>query len=99
MKKIINKPEDVVLEMCKGMVLAHPELNLIEKYIQDPEEYHYDLFKVLIRHVVHLVKIYKKITGTELKACDYSFQLEKDFFLDLLARFGFKAKISTGRIK
>lgn len=32
MKKIINKPEDVVLEMCKGMVLAHPELNLIEKY-------------------------------------------------------------------
>ncbi|MED4286470.1 dihydroxyacetone kinase subunit DhaK [Priestia megaterium] len=32
MKKIINRPEDVVLEMCKGMVLAHPELNLIEKY-------------------------------------------------------------------
>ncbi|MFP8641252.1 dihydroxyacetone kinase subunit DhaK [Priestia aryabhattai] len=32
MKKIINKPEDVVLEMCKGMILAHPELNLIEKY-------------------------------------------------------------------
>ncbi|MCM3194815.1 dihydroxyacetone kinase subunit DhaK [Priestia megaterium] len=32
MKKIINKPEDVVLQMCKGMVLAHPELNLIEKY-------------------------------------------------------------------
>ncbi|WP_176344257.1 dihydroxyacetone kinase subunit DhaK [Priestia aryabhattai] len=32
MKKIINKPENVVLEMCKGMVLAHPELNLIEKY-------------------------------------------------------------------
>jgi len=32
MKKIINKPEDVVLEMCKGMVLAHPELSLIEKY-------------------------------------------------------------------
>ncbi|MEH7294122.1 dihydroxyacetone kinase subunit DhaK [Priestia megaterium] len=32
MKKIINKPEDVVLEMCKGMVLAHTELNLIEKY-------------------------------------------------------------------
>ncbi|WP_195694774.1 dihydroxyacetone kinase subunit DhaK [Priestia megaterium] len=32
MKKIINKPEDVVLEMCKGVVLAHPELNLIEKY-------------------------------------------------------------------
>ncbi|MEH7563123.1 dihydroxyacetone kinase subunit DhaK [Priestia megaterium] len=32
MKKIINKPEDVLLEMCKGMVLAHTELNLIEKY-------------------------------------------------------------------
>lgn len=32
MKKIINKPEDVILEMCKGMVLAHPELSLIEKY-------------------------------------------------------------------
>ncbi|PEI54991.1 dihydroxyacetone kinase subunit DhaK [Priestia aryabhattai] len=32
MKKIINKPENVVIEMCKGMVLAHPELNLIEKY-------------------------------------------------------------------
>ncbi|WP_081213957.1 dihydroxyacetone kinase subunit DhaK [Priestia aryabhattai] len=32
MKKIINKPEDVVLEMCKGMVLAHQELSLIEKY-------------------------------------------------------------------
>lgn len=26
MKKIINRPEDVVLEMCKGIVLAHPEL-------------------------------------------------------------------------
>lgn len=32
MKKIINSPEDVVREMCKGIVLAHPELDLIEKY-------------------------------------------------------------------
>lgn len=32
MKKIINKPETVVLEMCKGIVMAHPELELIPKY-------------------------------------------------------------------
>ncbi|SDM84143.1 dihydroxyacetone kinase subunit DhaK [Bacillus sp. OK048] len=32
MKKIINRPEDVVREMCKGIVLAHPELDLLEKY-------------------------------------------------------------------
>ena len=32
MKKIINKPEGVVLEMCNGIVKAHPELELIEKY-------------------------------------------------------------------
>lgn len=32
MKKIINNPEDVVREMCKGIVLAHPELDLIDKY-------------------------------------------------------------------
>lgn len=32
MKKIINRPEDVVREMCKGIVLAHPELDLIGKY-------------------------------------------------------------------
>ncbi|WP_071392777.1 dihydroxyacetone kinase subunit DhaK [Bacillus tuaregi] len=32
MKKIINKPEDVVREMCKGIVLAHPELELLDKY-------------------------------------------------------------------
>jgi dihydroxyacetone kinase len=32
MKKIINKPENVVTEMCRGMVLAHPELEFIEKY-------------------------------------------------------------------
>lgn len=32
MKKIINRAEDVVKEMCAGMVLAHPELELLKKY-------------------------------------------------------------------
>lgn len=32
MKKIINKPEDIVLEMCNGIVMANPELELINKY-------------------------------------------------------------------
>ena len=32
MKKIINRSEDVVIEMCKGIVLAHPELRLNEKH-------------------------------------------------------------------
>jgi len=32
MKKIINTPETVVIEMCKGIVKAHPELDFIEKY-------------------------------------------------------------------
>lgn len=32
MKKIINTPETVVREMCRGIVLAHPELELIPKY-------------------------------------------------------------------
>ncbi len=32
MKKLINKVEDVVIEMCKGIVKAHPELSLNEKY-------------------------------------------------------------------
>lgn len=32
MKKIINRPEDVVNEMCSGIVLAHPELKLNSKY-------------------------------------------------------------------
>ncbi|WP_458118988.1 dihydroxyacetone kinase subunit DhaK [Paenibacillus sp. Z6-24] len=32
MKKVMNKAEDMVLEMAKGMVLAHPELELIPKY-------------------------------------------------------------------
>ena len=32
MKKIINAPENVVNEMCKGMVRAHPELEYDEHY-------------------------------------------------------------------
>lgn len=32
MKKIINRPDNVVLEMCHGLVLAHPELELLKKY-------------------------------------------------------------------
>ncbi|HIU75106.1 MAG TPA: dihydroxyacetone kinase subunit DhaK [Candidatus Pelethocola excrementipullorum] len=32
MKKIINKPEDVVTEMCKGMALAHRELVFADDY-------------------------------------------------------------------
>lgn len=32
MKKIINKPETVVMEMCNGMTIAHPELEFIRKY-------------------------------------------------------------------
>ncbi|BCG59741.1 dihydroxyacetone kinase subunit DhaK [Paenibacillus sp. URB8-2] len=32
MKKIMNKPETLVMEMCNGMVIAHPELELIRKY-------------------------------------------------------------------
>lgn len=32
MKKIINQPERVVPEMCAGIVLAHPELELDPKY-------------------------------------------------------------------
>lgn len=32
MKKIINKPENVVMEMCNGIALAHPELEFIKKY-------------------------------------------------------------------
>ncbi|PEA84507.1 dihydroxyacetone kinase [Bacillus pseudomycoides] len=31
MKKIINKPETLVMEMCNGMVMAHPELELLKK--------------------------------------------------------------------
>jgi dihydroxyacetone kinase len=32
MKKIINKPENVVVEMCNGMVMSYPELEFIKKY-------------------------------------------------------------------
>ncbi len=32
MKKIINTPETFVVEMCKGIVKAHPEIQLLEKY-------------------------------------------------------------------
>ena len=32
MKKIINKPEHLVYEMCKGIELAHHELEFVEKY-------------------------------------------------------------------
>ncbi|MRN54683.1 dihydroxyacetone kinase subunit DhaK [Paenibacillus monticola] len=32
MKKIINKTEDIVIEMCNGMVMAHPELEFVKKY-------------------------------------------------------------------
>ena len=32
MKKLMNKAENLVMEMCHGIVLAHPELELNEKY-------------------------------------------------------------------
>ncbi|MBN1037549.1 dihydroxyacetone kinase subunit DhaK [Clostridium sp. ZS1] len=32
MKKIINKPENVVMEMCNGIAMAHPELEFVRKY-------------------------------------------------------------------
>ena len=32
MKKIMNRPETLVEEMCSGMALAHPELEVIRKY-------------------------------------------------------------------
>lgn len=32
MKKIMNDPQTVVAEMCNGMVLAHPELEMLPKY-------------------------------------------------------------------
>ncbi|MGB4033679.1 MAG: dihydroxyacetone kinase subunit DhaK [Christensenellales bacterium] len=32
MKKIINTPENVVIEMCKGIAKAHPEVEFIEKF-------------------------------------------------------------------
>lgn len=32
MKKMINKPETVVMEMCNGIAMAHPELEFLKKY-------------------------------------------------------------------
>jgi dihydroxyacetone kinase DhaK subunit len=32
MKKIINTPETFVVQMCKGIAKAHPELQFVEKY-------------------------------------------------------------------
>lgn len=32
MKKIINKPETLVSEMCSGLAIAHPELEFMKKY-------------------------------------------------------------------
>lgn len=32
MKKLINRPETVVMEMCNGIAMAHPELEFVKKY-------------------------------------------------------------------
>ena len=32
MKKFMNQPEHMVMEMCNGLVLAHPELEFLKKY-------------------------------------------------------------------
>ncbi len=32
MKKIMNTPETYVMDMCRGIALAHPELEFVEKY-------------------------------------------------------------------
>lgn len=32
MKKIMNKAENVVMEMCNGIAMAHPELEFVRKY-------------------------------------------------------------------
>ncbi|NWK74719.1 dihydroxyacetone kinase subunit DhaK [Acinetobacter sp. SwsAc6] len=42
MKKLINNPENLVVEMCKGFVLAHPELAFTEshKIISRKEKHH-----------------------------------------------------------
>ncbi|GAB6107279.1 dihydroxyacetone kinase subunit DhaK [Fusibacter bizertensis] len=45
MKKIINKPENLVYEMCKGIELAHPELEFIEK------------FKIIKKHTINKNKV------------------------------------------
>ena len=47
MKKIINSTESVVREMCNGIVLAHPELELLEKY-KVIKKRHIDLNKVTL---------------------------------------------------
>lgn len=31
-EKIINRPETVVTEMCKGLVLTNPDLEFVKKY-------------------------------------------------------------------
>lgn len=32
MKKIMNRPETMVIEMCNGIAMAHPELEFVQKY-------------------------------------------------------------------
>ncbi|WP_240418889.1 dihydroxyacetone kinase subunit DhaK [Paenibacillus periandrae] len=32
MKKLLNKPENLVMEMCNGMVMAHPDLEFLKKH-------------------------------------------------------------------
>ena len=32
MKKIINNPENLVMEMCSGIAMAHPKLEFVKKY-------------------------------------------------------------------
>ncbi|MCC5803518.1 dihydroxyacetone kinase subunit DhaK [Rossellomorea vietnamensis] len=32
MKKVMNKPEDLIEEMCNGMAMAHPNLEFMKKY-------------------------------------------------------------------
>lgn len=45
MKKIMNKPETLVREMCNGLVLAHPELDFNDK------------FKVISKKVINTDKV------------------------------------------
>ena len=47
MKKIMNQPENVVYEMCKGIVMAHPQLRFIEKY-KTIQKNHIDQDKVTL---------------------------------------------------
>lgn len=32
MKKIMNQPETMIIEMCQGLVAANPKLELLSKY-------------------------------------------------------------------